>query len=360
MKYIKDLKIITVASADENHPRNSEASIIECENGALRVAWQRYESSVHGSNDNAPSTITVMDCESGNPDNGWTNPRVIAERTPDCVNVYSPDFTRLQDGSIMLMYMRYNQLTPGKPTLSTGYCRISHDDGKTFGEEKILWEKQGFRTCNDATRRLKSGRLINPIELAYGDLWTATDHRSISVMYSDDDGKSWEYSSNVIDLPMRGAMEPCIAECSDGSLIMVMRCQLGSVMRSYSYDGGISWSKPQTTGLKAPESCPYIMNIPNSDTLIVLWNNSEYDPKYASHYGKRTPLTAAFSDDNGKNFYGFTDIETDPNRAFTNPAFTWTKDGRCLLSYWTEEYFPNGAMGNPVDLRLATFRIGDK
>lgn len=178
-------------------------------------------------------------------------------------------------------------------------------------------------------------------------------------MYSDDDGKIWEYSPHEIDLPMRGAMEPFIAECSNNSLIMVMRSQLGSVMRSYSYDDGISWSKPQTTGLKVPESCPYITNVPNSDTLMVIWNNSEYDPSYFSHYGKRTPLTAAFSDDNGKSFYGFTDIETDEKRAFSNPAVTCTRNGRCLLTYWTEEYLPSGAMGNPIDLRLATFKIGD-
>ena len=360
MKYIKDLKITTIAAADEDYPRNSEASIIECENGALKIAWQRYESSEYGSNDHAPSTITLMECESGNPEDGWTNPRVVAERTPDSVNVYSPDFIRLENGDIMLMYMRYNQLQPGKPRYSSGYYRISQNEGKTFGEEHIIWQRQEWRTCNDGTRRLKSGRLITPLEKFRGNLWTETDHCFISVMYSDDDGKTWNYSPCEINLPMRGAMEPCIAECSDGSLIMVMRCQLGSVMRSYSYDNGITWTKPQTTGLKAPESCPYIMNIPNSDTLMVLWNNSEYDPSYASHYGKRTPLTAAFSDDNGKSFYGFTNIETDENRAFTNPAYTFTRDGRCLLTYWTEEYFSSGAMGSPVDLKLASFEIGEK
>ena len=160
---------------------------------------------------------------------------------------------------------------------------------------------------------------------------------------------------------MRGISEPCIAQRADGSLNMVLRNQLGSVFYSESFDGGKTWSKPQTTGLRAPESCSCIASIPNTDAQLVIWNNSEYDMHWFSHYGKRTPLTMAISRDGLKTFTDFIDIETDPTRVFSNPSVTFTSENLCIVNYFTEPYYPNGRMGNGyIDLKLATFRIDVK
>ena len=69
--------------------------------------------------------------------------------------------------------------------------------------------------------------------------------------YSDDNGRTWQECRNYVDLPLRGAEEPKIAELRDGRLMMIMRTQLGSVFKSISEDGGASWSRGQTTGLMA-------------------------------------------------------------------------------------------------------------
>lgn len=359
MKCIQDLKISTVAVGDEIFPRHSEATVLECQDGTFKIAWQRFENSEHGSNDTSPATIVMMDSVGTDPHSGWENLRVAADRISGCVNVYSPCLIRRLDGKVLFLYMRYDQLYPGEPSFSSGYCKISEDDGETFGEERVLWERQPCMYINDSVRRLKSGRLLWPMVRQLGKLWTSEQHLSIFTMYSDDDGETWERSEHIVDLPMRGAMEPFVAECADGSICMVMRSQLGSVMRCYSYDAGITWTKPQTTGLRTPECCAFITNIEGSDTLMMVWNNAEYDPSYASHFGKRTPLTVAFSDDGGKTFYNFTDLETDPNCVFSNFAVTWAKDGRCVLTYWTTRYLPSGRMGGTIDLKLATFKIGD-
>ena len=50
----------TIAEGSENNPRNSEASIIELKDGSLLIAWQTHEKSEHGSGDEAPATISVM------------------------------------------------------------------------------------------------------------------------------------------------------------------------------------------------------------------------------------------------------------------------------------------------------------
>jgi len=351
-----DLEIVTVCSADKDFPRHSEASIIELNDSTLLIAWQRFEASRHGSGDNAPATISLMNSSNGG--RSWDNFRIAAERDENSINVYSPNFLRLKNGEILLLYMEYNQLETGKPQLATAYSIRSQNEGGTFGPPVPIWQREQLGFSNSCLMRLSSGRVILPAMVFPAEVWTPNDQqRRVSVCYSDDDCKTWVFGQKNISLPMRGAMEPFVAELKDGRLIMVMRNQLGSVFKSYSADQGENWSLPQTTHLSAPESCPYVTSIPGSDKIMVVWNNTEYNPQWRSHYGKRTPLTAAISADGGVTFTNFWDIETDPNVAFSNPGITWTKDGVCLLTYWACPYTKDWVFSGLIDLKLARFRV---
>ena len=349
-----DLSIRTAAKATEDLPRHSEASIIELKDGSLLMAWQRHEKSNQGSNDTAPGAIALMNSFDGG--KTWENERIIAGMIEGSVNCYSPSFFRCKDGTISLFFRRYMVLAPGKQSLSNVYRIDSTDEGKSFGPEQILWERKPYAPINHCIIHLASGASL--MTLAYGEgTWLgADDKNSILVLRSEDDFKTWTIS-DPIRLPMRGAMEPYAAQQANGRITMVMRTQLGSVFKSESIDDGRTWSKPQTTGLRAPESCPCVATIPGSDVQIVVWNHSEYDMTWASHYGKRTPLTIALSRDGLQTFTDFYDLETDPNRAFTNPSVMFTSDGFCLIPYWTCQYNAEGRMGGPIDLKLARFRI---
>ena len=147
-------------------------------------------------------------------------------------------------------------------------------------------------------------------------------------------------------------MEPHVEQASDGRVLMIVRSQLGSIQMSESSDDGLTWTLPKSTGLKSPESCPELTRIPSTGDLLVVWNNS-YDPKFFSHFGKRSPLTAAVSRDNGKTWQHLRDIETDPKRAFSNPGCRFLQDGTAILNYWTCEYLPNWAMQDVIDIRVA-------
>ena len=351
-----DCEIINICKADEHFPRHSEASIIELNDSSLLMAWQRFEKSKFGSGDEAPSTISMMNSSDGG--RTWGNCRIGAERQDEhSVNVYSPNFLRLKNGEIMLLYMEYNQLQGGKPQLATAYTIRSRDEGKTFSAPVPIWQRERFSFSNACMIRLSSGRVIIPIQYSAGEVWSPTEKSHVRVFYSDDDCNTWVFSDKNISLPMRGAMEPFIAELKDGRLIMVMRNQLGSLFKSYSADQGKNWSLPQTTGLSIPESCPYVTTIPGSDKIMVIWNNAEYNMHWRSHYGKRSPLTAAISADGGVTFTDFWDIETDPKTAFSNPGITWTRDGVCLLTYWVLPYTDDWIMSGLCDLRLARFRV---
>ena len=350
---VYDLSIRTIAAATEDLPRHSEASILELKDHRLLIAWQRHEKSGFGSGDQAPSTISLMNSD----DRGatWHNFRVAAGMIPGCVNVYSPSLYRCADGSISLFFKRYTHLVWGEEILNSYYRIDSHDEGETWSEEQLIWENKSYLAINHSPKRLASGVTLLPVERT--DAWGGPrDNSEVYVLRSDDDLRTWT-ESNRIRVPMRGVSEPCIAQHADGTLHMVMRTQLGSVFHSYSTDDGRTWSKAQVTGLHAPESCSCIASIPGTDAQIVLWNNSEYDVDWYSHYGKRTPLTLAVSRDGLRTFTDFFDIETDPGRAFTNPSVTILSDGLILVNYWTCPYSPEGRMSGLIDLKLASFRL---
>ena len=350
--FIRDLCVNTIVAATQQFPRHSEASILELKDGSLLMAWQRHEKSGFGSRDEAPSTISLMNSS----DNGktWSNFRIVAGMIPGCVNVYSPSLYRCKDGSIALFFKRYMHLVWGEKQLNNYYCIHSYDEGKTWSDEKLIWENEQHSAMNHTVKRIASGATLVPVESS--EAWGGPkDHGVVSVLRSEDELCTW-IESNSITVPMRGLSEPCIAQHANGCLHMVLRTQLGSVFHSFSTDDGRTWSKAQATGLHAPESCPCIVSVPGSDAQLVVWNHSEYDMNHG-HYGKRTPLTVAISRDGLRTFSDFFDIETDPNRAFANPSVTITSKGLFLLNYWSCAYTPEGRFGPLIDLKLATFKV---
>lgn len=345
----------TVRFGTEQVPRHSEASVIERKDGSLLMAWQHHTKAVVADcSDQLPSDISIA--ESYDEGKTWINERIVADMKYGCVNVYSPSFLRNKDGSVSLYFKRYMQLEKGKPVLNSYYRITSRDEGVTWSEEETLWDRSEYGAMNHTILRLSDGSAVMPVCGGVSGLFVKGSSHLVHVLRSEDDFRTWT-QSNPLSLPMRGVMEPCIAERSDGVLNMVVRTQLGSVFYSESYDKGVTWTKPQTTGLRVPESCPYLVSIPGTDAQLVIWNNSEYDMHYRSHYGKRTPLTMAISTDGLKTFSDYFDIETDPGRAFTNPSVTVTSSGLFVLNYWTAKYNEEGIFGIPLDLKVATFRI---
>ncbi|MBQ3141373.1 MAG: exo-alpha-sialidase [Clostridia bacterium] len=323
----------------------------------MLMAWQRHEKSTFGSGDQAPSTVSLA--ESGDGGLTWGNQRVAAGMIEGCVNVYSPSLYRCTDGTVSLFFKRYTHLVHGEPIRANVYRIDSSDEGATWGPEQTLWENEPYAPLNHGLKRCQSGAVLMPLFYSEGGWCGPDDHIYVSVLRSEDDFCTWT-RSEPFTVPMRGLMEPCIAQRPDGTLNMVLRTQLGSVFYCESRDDGRTWSKPQTTGLHAPESCSCLATVPGTDVQLVVWNNAEYDMNWRSHYGKRTPLTAALSRDGLHSVFDVFDIENDPGRAYSNPSVTFTSDGWCLLNYWSCDYLPDGRLGPLIDLKLARFRIDVK
>jgi len=322
------MEIRTLVEADARHPRNDGATMIELKDGSLLLAWMEHIGGDLAGHDHSPAHVVAMISEDGG--RTWKDKRELAKAGPNDVNVHFPNFLRLRSGEILFYYLIYHHLRPGTTHKASGFLCWSSDEGRTFTPPKKHDVLRDRNVTGSVPVMLSTGRIILPCLRLEGEWCGQTpegypkDKCYASCCYSDDDGRTWKESESWITLPLRGAMELHVAELRDGRLLGYMRTQLGAVFQTESRDGGVTWSKPQTTGLKAPESMPCLTRIPKTGDLLLVWNNSPYDPEF-DHYGKRTPLTVAISRDDGRTWENFKDLETDPEWEFTNPSPTWPR-----------------------------------
>jgi sialidase-1 len=336
---------VTVAASTPECTRKGEGDVIELQDGRLLLVYMEF--SGDGS-DYARTRLVAQESADGGLT--WGRHRVITETSPGDLNVYSPNLIRALGGGLLLLFMRQHS---AEPSSLTHYVWRSDDEGESFGPHAEFAARQDYSLCNAVVKRLASGRLLLPVSPADRGVqgpWGQSG--AVAVLVSDDDGLSWREAASRVRLPLRGAMEPHLEETRDGRVLMVMRNQLGSLFMAESTDEGLTWSLPQTTGLRTPESCPELTRIPATGDLLMIWNNSPYDPGFRSHYGKRSPLTAAVSRDEGRTWERVRDIEDDPARAFSNPGCRFTRAGQAIVNYWTCEYLPDWAMQDVIDLRI--------
>ncbi|MFN0197642.1 MAG: sialidase family protein [Planctomycetaceae bacterium] len=341
------------AKADDTHVRHSEGTAVELGDGRIFFIWQEFRKGPKGDSDYYPARLVAKTSSDGGLT--WDQYRVIVEIAPGDLNVFSPSLLRLCDGSILLAFIRkHDYEKPGDYyTPTSAFALISHDDAETFEPLSTIWSRKRMHLCNNTLKQLSTGRIILPSDRD-NSTKENPDNWACGCVFSDDGGKTWTVSDNFTTLPKRGGMEPHIEELSDGRLLMIMRTELGAIHKSESSDGGKTWSEAETLGVESPQSCPDLLKDPATGHLVLIWNAAKYDPQWFSHQGKRTPLSAAISKDDGKTWSKPRHIESDPKRAFSNPGAFFTSQGTLFVNYWTCKYEPNGAMVSyPIDLKVA-------
>ena len=155
--------------------------------------------------------------------------------------------------------------------------------------------------------------------------------------FSDDEGGTWQRSANelmirhndveydLVDgkgfrlveeeppglyeyLEFEKYGEPVVEELREGRLINMARCRLGTLFMSYSADGGVSWSKPQPSGLAAADAPPTTARLPGSGDLLVIWNQASPDEIACGLARHR--LSSAVSSDEGRTWKHFRNLES--------------------------------------------------
>lgn len=317
-----------VFPASKTNPRYSEGSILPLADGSLLYATTEF---VGSGSDHAEARIVARISKDGG--RNWDK-SIILQQPEDGKNIMSVTLRYLtaplrDDTAIGLFYVRKNSLSDMHP-----YLRIS--SAKTplkFGKESALTTEAGYQGINnDRITRLNDGRLLAP-------MWFSPDIKKIShiksyCLFSDDAGKTWKKSKDIIDYSKRGAMEPEIIEFADGDLGMLIRTQSGHIAIARSKDRGESWSQPESWNVRAPEAPATLRRIPSTGDLLLIWNDN-YD-KGAGHSGKRSPLTAAISHDEGKSWQHKKNIENSNEHTYSYISLTFM-NGRAIMSYYIRD-----------------------
>jgi sialidase-1 len=313
-----------VYEASAANPRYTEGSILPMLDGSLLFAVTEFVGS--GSDFAKARIVGRVSRDEGRT---WEAPRVLQENTGN-LNVMSATLRRLaapaSADTVGFFYLEKNAYDN-----LHAFARFSIDDAATFGPPVRVTTEPGYHVLNnDRVTQLRGGRLIVPVA-ATEDVRTVNHFTSFCYL-SDDGGKTWRKGKGHVDLPKRGAMEPEVIELNDDRLMMIMRNQLGTISNSYSSDGGDTWSEPGAlSGITAPEAPATLRRIPSTGDLLLIWNNT-YTPG-AGHGGKRTPLTAAISNDEGASWKRVQNLESDAARTYSYTSVTFCR-GRVVMSYW--------------------------
>jgi sialidase-1 len=341
------IKRTVIAKSESDNPRNDTASVAELGDGRLMVVWHKYASGSMGGDDFGVCRIFSKISH----DRGltWGQERMLVDALPDDLNVQAPALCMLPSGELLLICLRAHS----ERSTSMMLFR-SQDGGNTFVESSPIWERsegQWLQGGASSLVRLSNGRLLLPFHGGTGHQFS--QHNVVRCFYSDDDGYTWKLAEGMVDLPMRGAMESSVAELGDGKLVMSLRTQLGSAFLSYSEDRGETWTLAQTSGLKAPESCTCLRRIPGTDSLLLIWNDSLYDPGH-HHYGERSPLSMAISDDGGNTWQRAGNIEPPGDSEYTNIDCTFISTEEAVITYMAVS---PAFRRTGIDLRAAVCRI---
>ena len=318
----EDISTMVYAATDSN-PRYTEGSVAVLDDGTYFFAVTEFQG-----NGSDFAGAHIIGRKSEDQGRTWSKSRVLQANTGG-LNVMSATLRRngtdAKKRTLSLYYLQKN----GFDDLDL-LVRTSRNNGRSFGDATLITDTPGYHVVNnDRVVRLSSGRLIAPAA-STADV-REENHFVSSCFISDDGGKTWRRGKGVVDAPKRGAMEPEVIELNDGRLMMIIRTQLGYIGKSYSTDAGETWTEMASLGIKAPEAPATIRRVPSTGDLLLIWNHTFI--KGVGHGGKRTPLTAAVSSDEGLTWKVVGNLETDPDRTYSYTSATFHGD-RLLMSYW--------------------------
>ncbi len=207
----------------------------------------------------------------------------------------------------------------------------SPKSGKKFVESDVWMKNQSslysvggvyiYRTPLE----LSDGRIIIPMHERF---------KGTKFLISDDEGLSWkeskefinvpEYQEKGIDLAPRwrnAGVEGTAVELKNGTVYAIVRTDSNWSYEAYSKDKGNTWSKPEPSPFYGSLIMTTLGRLKNGK-LICLTTNTSPLPELAHKKGKqwedvftgRGALHVAFSEDEGKSWYGYREVLIDDLR----------------------------------------------
>jgi predicted neuraminidase len=282
-------------------PMNHGSMLAEMPDGDILCAW--YAGSEEGARD-----VKIYAARLAKGSRAWSEPEVIADTADRSEG--NPMLFVDDKGKVWLYFVTIHGL--GWSMAKMKYA-VSEDGGRTFGPVKLFRDNYGWMTRNHILR-LESGTLLMPLY-----------HESLRYsffMRSTDGGETWQKAGRIKSRP--GNLQPAIVELDEGTVLALMRTwgNNGKTWRAMSKDEGLTWSEAVEINIKNPRSATDMVRLSNGH-LVIAFNNST---------DRRTPLTVALSEDEGKTWPYLRDLETDEGR-FSYPSLIQASDGMIHITY---------------------------
>lgn len=326
------------------HARAGEGDFFRIKDGSIIFMYAR----VKGDSVKDYAVMELMRMVSYDEGETWSEPVPVVQ--PDEIGttqVCGPSFMRMQNGDLGV-FMGGRTTTP---MVHKHVLGLSKDEGQTFYEfiDCIPTCYNGvFGLNNDRAVRLQSGRILLPYSIHPGtekkvqvgkDKPRAGRFTSGHVVYSDDDGRTWKSSEDLIMPPFtdttKGLQEGGIIELRPGLVKSYWRSDVGHQYTSLSFDDGVHWSVPQRSRFTAPWSPMSIKRNPFTGKLIAIWNPIPlYNGRRFDYYNwGRSPLVYAEVSDDANIIGKLHVLEDKPLHGYCYTNFIFTKPNEMLLGY---------------------------
>ena len=201
---------------------------------------------------------------------------------------------------------------------------------------------------NPEVIKLSDARFIDsflPVQSHFTSrIWFTTQHDSIPTFcYSDDLGKSWTmreiekphffetvYPHKGLRWSKGSGSEPYVVELSAEKMMMIIRTPMDCFYKSYSYDGGDSWTAPEPSTFYGTNTTAFFLRLTDG-RIVTFWNNTKplSQPNHKATkpcagdcvengtgenaFTNRDAAHAAITED-GENFVGYREIILNPVR----------------------------------------------
>lgn len=304
---LKDMKkigrqVLFLEATPENC-RNGEGAFIRLKDGGILFGYTEFLKGT-GLDHDVSQISGYVSYDEGET---WTDKRILLERHPGAQNIMCVNFFRRLDGSLGMIH---GEKYPGKNGVVTNrkYCKISYDEGKTWTEDILCYDREGYACMNhDRILRLASGRLILTLahhsDVGYDTVGKFELPGYVVFTVSDDDGLTWRTLECKLRSPFNDKtqfQEPGLYQHEDGKLWLWTRTRYGSQFMAYSTDDGETWTEPQPSDFFTSPRSPMSLKRLGRYTIAVfnpIPTFSIRDPKKGP-WG-RSPLVCAVSTDDG-------------------------------------------------------------
>ena len=343
--------------------QNHAANLMPLPNGDIACVW-------FGGSQEGKSDIYVYFSRLPKGEACWTE----AVRLSDdpARSEQNPVLFPAPDGKLWLFYTAQKS---GNQDTAIIRCRVSEDNGQTWGPIGVLFDKAGTFVRQPAVI-LDNGDWMVPVfycRTQPGEKWVGNDDIS-AVRVSSDQGRTW----GEVEVPNSvGCVHMNIDKLADGSLLALYRSRWAdNIYMSRSTDNGRTWTEPVPTELPNNNSSIQFTGLANGHLAIVFNDisaaqaterrTSLYDEIEDEEEGQvapteepvvaadvrtafwgtpRAPMTLAVSEDGGRTWpfkrnlevgdgYCMTNnSELQLNREYSYPSIKQTEDGAIHIAY---------------------------